>query len=140
MPRHKGAILVTLIHEIAHTLRRISCSTYSESKNIFTPKNGEFLFKIHEENEKTERSTQNERGEAGFLAEKLIFGNVVTKMNDLAAEILFNHSMNNLEDFQIQFKNKNKKLNAEFVNLARGKYVFFGNRRCGLSGKTKYNL
>ena len=43
-----------------------------------------------------------------FLAEKLILGNTVSKMNDLGAGILFNHNMNNLKDFQIQFKKANK--------------------------------
>jgi hypothetical protein len=37
----RGAIYVTLLHELAHTLRRMECKTLRDVKNTYTPESND---------------------------------------------------------------------------------------------------
>ena len=132
-PKDKGAILAILLYETAHLLRHVSCKTYQQSKNIFTPKDNLATFVIRSESGKTEKELQKEGGEPGFLAERKLFGEQITKLNDYSARLLLNHSMEDINDFQVKFKEENQK-DGPSINLARGRGIYFGGLRCGVSG------
>ena len=139
--KERGAMLIILFYEIAHLLRRISCETRQNAKNLFTPKNNSKLFIVSQEEESTERFLKGERGEAGTLAEYLLFDSTITTINDSSAEILLNHSMKDINNFRLNFFKRNKTL-KETIYLGRRKNLCFSNLRCGLSGLgcSEYNL
>ena len=131
--KEMGAMLATLFHKVAHALRRISCETRLNAKKLLTPKEGNSFIDFPVE-EKTEKELSGLRGEAGFSAEELLFGYRLTSINDRSADILFSHSMNDLNDFQRHFFECNSS-QTDSIYLGRSENEFFTNRKCGLSGQ-----
>ena len=114
--KEQGAMLIILFHEIAHALERISCETYQSAKNVFVPENNKELFRISQKEQTTEKDFTEERGKAGFLAEYLLFDTTITTINDRSAEILLNHSINDIKQFQEEFLMSNT-ISVENISL-----------------------
>ena len=151
---------MTLLHELAHALRRSTCATFLESYNLFTPRESDLpivqsgyqkqepilnIDKIEQASIKTILMTEHERqkyrGEAGKTLEVYLLGEkTLEKINDRAAAYLLSKPFDNLESFQKKFHEENAK-GGDYVGMSKGasNSVEFFSRRCGTSLKTKYD-
>ena len=131
----KAAILLTLLHELAHLLRRIDCRNFQDSKNIYNPKDNTG-FKTHMEERKTENGLTNIRREYGAEIEVVLVGGNLEHINRKAAEYFLEGDFID-EGFKQKLMEKNKSVRNS-VFLAKSKVdVFMGGRRCGVSKKMK---
>ena len=127
-PEHKACILLTLIHELAHLLRRIACLDYNEARNKYSPKDNKDSEKESAEH-KTENQIYKNRGEAGEAIEIMILGESLSSINRNAATYLLEK---NFED--PGFREKLKRKNESKINRAimgKSKEPFANGIRCG---------
>ncbi|CAG9323930.1 unnamed protein product [Blepharisma stoltei] len=100
-----GAILVTFVHEFAHLLGRSKMKNLSEKLLYQSPK----IIKY---------SKNKNEYESGYQIEKKIFGEHLEKISKPAAHyILTLENIENLEQFQKEFKEENHMKGAEFIKL-----------------------
>ena len=131
-PEEKVCILLTLIHELAHLLRRINCNDYNESRNKFTPKDDEDselnLFTV-----KTESQIYKIRGEAGDKIEKMILGNSLSYINREAAIYLLNKDFENPQ-FRVILEEKNMSKESRAF-MGKSKEPLANGIRCGFNSR-----
>ncbi|OMJ76524.1 hypothetical protein SteCoe_24101 [Stentor coeruleus] len=129
----QAAMLLTIFHELAHYIRRINCKTYADSRAIYTPKND----KIQKEDLSgmSEYDYIYSRREAGNDAELQLLGKKMETINESAGNFLFEGDLSNLENFQIQLFNENKKKGESKTNIGKSNFhsVSFFGLKCGVS-------
>ena len=131
----KVAILLKLLHELAHLLRRSNCQSFKDSKNRFTPKNNAG-FMTHKEERKTENALTESRGESGEQLEILLLGENYSHINREAA-LYFLEGNFSKENFKEEFKIKNEsKINYIFMAKSKTEQQM-GGLKCRVSMKIK---
>ena len=119
-PRVRAAIYVTLLHEMAHYLRRHglskrrefleNCPPSSEIENTEEGKFSDF---------QSFTNLKNTQGEAGYEIEKKIFGERVRNLNDEAGQLLFDLGDSSIENFKKNFKKTNENNSGDILILKR---------------------
>ena len=123
-PTVRAATYITYFHEIGHKLRRISFEKKYQVRNSYTPPSGTDTFHVHEEDYEVEN--KRNRGEAGNLLEKEIFGGIIRSINKEAALFLINHDQQiTSEEFQKKFMEMNAD-SANSISLTKGNDFFSG--------------
>jgi hypothetical protein len=131
-PKHKAGILLTLLHEIAHCLRRADCVDYSQSKNRYSPETNKG-FEDHEEEGKTENEIQSSRGECGSDFEFKFLGELIDSINEEAAVYLLTQDLEDLNSFRQILKKKNEG-GRNRLYLGKSKQSFTG-VKCGFNNR-----
>ena len=134
----KGAILITILHEMGHALRRYDCINFKQSKNRYTPKNDCFDFADRVDEKNTENQFEEKRGEAGYNLELSVLGEPTVRINEDAANYLFTMPFDNPK-FRKVFHAKNKST-ARFICLAksRSNFCLTGGVKCAFMNRGNY--
>ena len=121
-PRVRAAIYVTLIHELAHYLRRQGLIKRKEFLEISTPpseiENTE-AEKLFDCSKGSSRKFKNIKGEAGYAIEMKLFGERVRNLNDEAGQLLLDLGDSSIEDFKKKFKKINENNSGDILILKR---------------------
>ena len=121
-PRVRAAIYVTLIHELAHYLRRQGLIKRKEFLEISTPpseiENTE-ADKLFDCSKGSSRKFKNIKGEAGYAIEMKLFGERVRNLNDGAGQLLLDLGDSSIEDFKKKFKKINENNSGDILILKR---------------------
>lgn len=108
--QHRTIFYIILLHELAHLLRRINCTTFQQARNtlILTSMEEDSKQAI-EDDFKTEREWEGAKGKAGFMFEKMIFREIITAICIEAADYFVYCNENiTLEEFSRVFQNIQK--------------------------------
>ena len=121
-PRIRGAIYITLLHELAHLLPRLNSTyRYEYEKNNTPPSDNEYDRTYYEYDTISGSKAIKKKGEGGYNLEKEIFGCKVLAINDEAAMELINFENQDPTptEFQDRFNEKIKHGSQEFQLLKR---------------------
>ena len=131
----KFAILLTLLHELAHLLQRINCKNFKDSTNRFTPKNNAG-FTTYKEEIKTENALTENRGESGEQVEIQLLGKTYDRINREAALYFLEGNFSD-ENFKEELNRRNEP-KKDFIYMGKAKTgQLMGGLRCGVSMKIK---
>ncbi|OMJ79725.1 hypothetical protein SteCoe_20204 [Stentor coeruleus] len=131
----KGAILITLFHELSHFLRRNDSRTLSESRSRYTSKNNSNFEELNVDN-KIEWEIFESRDESGEKSELELFGKTLRSINVYAGAFLLQGNFSSIEEFRAIFFKENKKGGLS-VSMTKGSsdLVVFKGLCCGVSRK-----
>ena len=92
----QAAVLIVMLHEFTHYLRRRQIQLRKDLRKVKTPKSREFPI-----------ANLENKGEGGNLLENRLFGKKLEYVTIEAAKVLLNHKEKSLEQFQLNFSLNN---------------------------------